>query len=185
LIVEYHGNELSIREVADKLGCSQGTINHWMDKFCIDRRQVRGQTGEEWKNPDVLKELYHDKGLSLEQIAMEYDVPRSNILYWMDKHGIDRRNRMDAITSPEPSVFTSRRGYEYAADGENMVQVHKLVAIATGESPNDVFSTNNHIHHQNNIPWDNRANNIELLTASEHMALTQAVERGEAKYDEQ
>jgi hypothetical protein len=52
---------------------------------------------------------------------------------------------------------------------DGQVAVHQLLAIAMGEDPHDVFSNSEYqVHHKNNVPWDNRPSNIELLTAGEH-----------------
>lgn len=40
----YHEEELSLREVADRLGCDRKTVWSWMDKFGIERRSQRDAT---------------------------------------------------------------------------------------------------------------------------------------------
>jgi len=43
------------------------------------------------KNPDLLRELYCAEGKSLKQIAKLAGTTKSNVHYWMVKHGIARR----------------------------------------------------------------------------------------------
>lgn len=48
--------------------------------------------------PDVLREMYHDRGLTQEQIAAELDVARSTVIDWMRRYGIESGyNRSGAV----------------------------------------------------------------------------------------
>lgn len=73
-----------------------------------------------------------------------------------------------------PSFGTTTRGYEVwytnkKTDGTRDVPVHQLLAINKGNDPNKVFSGNDYqVHHKNEIPWDNRPENIELLSHEDH-----------------
>lgn len=62
--------------------------------------------------------------------------------------------------------------WQTTVDGvQKYVAVHQLLAISEGYSPYDVFdgSTGNfEVHHINEISWDNRPENIEMLTPEEH-----------------
>lgn len=46
-----------------------------------------------YTDPDTLRRKYHDEEKSLSEIADEYDVNHNTIRDWMDKHGIERRER--------------------------------------------------------------------------------------------
>jgi len=66
------------------------------------------------------------------------------------------------------AYFTDTGGYVRVSDGRDVARVHQLLAIADGFDPEDVFSDNTVIHHKNEIKWDNRVENIEMMTNSEH-----------------
>lgn len=50
--------------------------------------------------------------------------------------------------------------------------VHQLLACLKYE-PSKVFDSSNHIHHKNTHKFDNRLENLELMSTSEHMKLHQ------------
>jgi transposase len=137
-----------------------------------------------WKDEEKLRDLYHNDGLSSSTIANRYGVSRPTILYWMDKFGIERRNPKEAAGSGSdhhsfnlcPSIHTTvPAGYErvYGGPDSPLVGVHQLVVIAEGANPALVFSDGEyHVHHRNNIPWDNRPSNLELVTRDSHIRKT-------------
>lgn len=124
----YHGQELTTREIADELGCTNGTVSRWMDKHDIDTR-------ENWKaGVDAAKEA----------------------------------NRVERV-----KMRTHERGYEYWGHTEweddervsKIVYVHRLLAVA--EHGFDAVAGQS-VHHENGVPWDNRPENLELMTRSQH-----------------
>lgn len=135
---------------------------------------------EPWHDADKLKELYRGKGLSVKQIAEQFDVTHSTIEYWMRKHEIERRSRaealrmrMNSLKKQYPSVQMSQDGYCFWScklTGETKtVAVHQLLAIAEGADPEKVFSDGDYqVHHIIPIPWLNTPDNICLLSRREH-----------------
>lgn len=127
-----------------------------------------------WRDAETLSELYHDDGLSIREVAEELDCSKFTVNNWMEKLGVDRRDRIEAVTRAvrrRPAVFrTDERGYEVwrtEDDGHNRkVKVHRLLAVAEhGVEALDGTV----VHHKNEIPWDNRPENLELMTAEEHI----------------
>jgi transcriptional regulator with XRE-family HTH domain len=100
--------------------------------------------GRGYRDAETLRRLYHDEGLSTTDIAERFDVDRSTITRWYEMWV------PGGEASHEPAV-------------------HQLLAIANGESAERMFSDGEcQLHYKNHIPWDNRPENIELLSASEH-----------------
>lgn len=58
----------------------------------------------------------------------------------------------------------------YDSGDSDYVSVHQLVMLREGHDPHKIFAGRDkwHIHHKNEVPWDNRAENLELLTPKEH-----------------
>jgi hypothetical protein len=74
-----------------------------------------------------------------------------------------------------PSFYTKPSGYESVDSWipskgvTKSVRVHQLVVIAEGGDPEKVFSGGEyHIHHRDGVPFDNRAENLELLSCDGH-----------------
>lgn len=49
-----------------------------------------------WKNPDRLRRLYHDDGLTQEQIAERFGIDDSTVSYWFGEFGIETGYTTDA-----------------------------------------------------------------------------------------
>jgi len=117
-----------------------------------------------------ISKLYWDSGLNQKQISDVFGVSQATISDWMKQYDIPTRGGSQSIGA---RFLTHTSGYEnWLADVDGTtktVAVHQLLAIAEGEDPSKVFSDGEYqIHHKNEIPWDNRAENIELVTRQEH-----------------
>jgi len=173
---QYHENELSQAEIGDKCGVSGATVRYWMEKHDIERRdQMRAQAvareqtehlepdDTRYRDAGWLEQQYHEYGLSQREIANKCGVCQDTVHKWMDKHNVESRNLEVKGVS-----IVSKDGYQVWAEGSNSehVPVHRLLAVA--EYGFDAVCDMD-VHHQNGIKWDNRPDNIELMTKSEHM----------------
>lgn len=124
-------------------------------------------------DPEVLKRLYHDRGLTLKEISERSSVTRGAIGYQMKKNGIERRSRgtkegerLVTHTTYCMEGHGCMSWYSRDPDGkQRCMKVHRLVAIA--EWGVDAVA-GNHVHHKNEIPWDNRPSNLEVKTPEDH-----------------
>lgn len=109
----------------------------------------------------TLRELYHERGLSLRQVADELDCHYTTVHQYMNEYGIDRR---DANYRPEKeghaSLTIHPEGYELCADASKTVLVHRLVAVAMAgfDAVRDGV-----VHHENGVQWDNRPSNLTVV----------------------
>ena len=131
-----------------------------------------------WRDKETLRELYHDEGLSLRGVADELGTSSPVILKWMRKHGLDTRSKSEAAGTLHAPFYTDSGGYEawVVRDGgvSKPIRHHRLLAIAAGYDANDVFSGDYDVHHLNDIPWDNRPENVALLDSDEHRDINRA-----------
>jgi transposase-like protein len=139
-----------------------------------------------WKDKEKLKELYVEKKLSCNEVADKLGSNSSTVHRWLKKYGIETRSsgegRKIAHSKNPISFGHTINGYErwedHSGDEVNAISVHRLLYIAHhGFEP----IKNKEIHHQNEIPWDNRIENLEALTTLEHKLLHGSND-GEAKW---
>ncbi|WP_241989511.1 HNH endonuclease, partial [Halorubrum sp. SP9] len=150
---EYH-----VPSVADECGVSRGTIHRWCEKHGINPKP--------YSDKEKLKELYVDKGLSAEEVGNRLCGSEHSVLDWLRRHDLPVRT----ASADRPPHFRTQHGYEkwsVTHQGSSFdVMVHRLLAVA--EHGLDELREKD-VHHKNRIPWDNRTQNIELLTTEEHM----------------
>lgn len=128
-----------------------------------------------YRSKTVLRELYHDHGYSTHEIADFLGCAQSTVRNWMDKHGIESRTISEAkwLKSPNSPNWVRLRVQEgghvkwkISIDGvDRSISVHRLLAVAKygiKEVEGKV------VHHKNEIPWDNRPDNIELMELGDH-----------------
>lgn len=125
-----------------------------------------------YKHETVMRRLYCERQMGIQQIARKFGVADKTINDWLKRHGIETRDWKESITSNSANYLTDRHGYETwrVDDGEKYasIRVHRLLAVS--EYGVDAFE-DKVVHHKNNIPWDNRPENIEIMTDSEHKRL--------------
>lgn len=127
---------------------------------------------EQW-----LRARYFDDGMSVPEMAELVDVCAQTVYDAMDVRGIDRDATRYGYKSrvPYASYYIDGQGYprwqaKGREDGERVTDnfhVHRLLAIA--EHGVDAVAGKS-VHHKNNIPWDNRPENLEILSRSKHRA---------------
>ncbi len=119
-----------------------------------------------YRDGATLRELYWVRGMSISAIADVFDVVEWTIQKWLKKNDIPTRKP----PSEKPPCYRTRNdGYECwnvkAGDKNTTVRVHRLLAVA--EHGFDALD-GREVHHKNGVRWDNRSENIELLSPSEH-----------------
>lgn len=135
-----------------------------------------------YRNSDLLRYLYRDRGLSTREIAERFDCSNGTVSRWLRRHDIETRDNWRAGVEVAKQLtreeYVKQRslptGYEYwpstetQSDGSRVnriVYVHRLFAVS--EFGIEAVK-GKHVHHRNGIPWDTRRKNIELLTPEEH-----------------
>ena len=142
------------------------------------RRSHRAQVhGFPWQDEDTLQELYVEQGLSMEKIAEELGCAVSVVSRNIRKCGIEPRSKGAHARVPYMPMEMNAYGRMVwrttsSEDGEKYsygFPVHRLLAIAI-HGP-DAVTNDMDVHHKNGIPWDNRPDNIRLLSKADHARL--------------
>jgi len=170
----YHNHHLTLAEVADVLDCSAGAVQRWMEKHGVERRGPSERNvdprllDEKW----VRKE-YVERGKSITEIHEEHGPSRMAIYRALERFNIETHSRGYHVEKDHPSIRQHIDGYlicyAHYNGGEKQeqdrVRLHRLLAVA--EYGYDAVA-DTEVHHKNNIPWDNRPENIELLSKADH-----------------
>lgn len=145
-----------------------------------DRRSTANQD-RPWQDEETLNRLYHGQGLTTREIASRLQCSNGTVSEWLNKHAIPTRENWKAGVEAARRANRVERvaqrmlpsGYEYWQSRDpdrtnRIVYVHRLLAVA--EYGFDAVAGMD-VHHENNIPWDNRPDNIDLLSGEEHGGL--------------
>ena len=130
-----------------------------------------------WRDEELMRKLYHEKRMSQQEIADYFDneITQGGVGYCLDELGIEKRSRAESAKIRHQKELIKpytdpTHGYEILRneyDGvDEKVAVHRLLAVA--KFGIDAVK-GKVVHHRNNIPWDNRPDNIEVMTISEHV----------------
>lgn len=161
---------LTAAEVAELTDVSEKTIVRRLKKHDIEVR-TKG-TRKKPIAKDKLRREYVEEGLSAREIAEGEDYSRRHVNQSLEHHDLDKRNKREAIWKKhgeEAKYLTHPRGHVMVSSGDRMAYLHQLLAIADGADPHDLFSGESVIHHKNNIPWDNRPENLKVFDShSDH-----------------
>jgi len=140
----------------------------------------RGKThGNPWDDVEKVERLYHEEGLSQSEIAEKFGTSRSNIQNTMDRNGISKRKSYGDPSHPPHHSLHERKNRPIGTcdervstwiDGQNrVVKIHRLVAVACGKlDVTDMWNSDMKAHHKSGHGWDNRPENLEVLSQAEH-----------------
>lgn len=130
-----------------------------------------------WRLEGLLKMMYVGDKMSTYEIADEFGCVDKTISDALERFGIERRQGKEMYHVRDGGVqhYFNQYGYEYVRTESNgrskAVPVHRLVAVAHGADPHDLFSDEYVVHHENGHKFDNRPENIRVMGRAEHGAL--------------
>jgi hypothetical protein len=129
---------------------------------------------------DLMHYLYKEKKLAQLDMAEMLPCGITCIRNWLNKLGIERRSLSEAmeLAKDHPHIAPLRdgpNGYELwspsLGDGSrHYVYVHRLLAVSIWgfDAVCDMHVHHGAGDHPTEIPWDNRPDNLKLMTNSDH-----------------
>jgi hypothetical protein len=141
-----------------------------MSELEVNTNQFSG-TG--YRREQVLRNLYWDKELSLNEIGNIFDVEGETIRKWMDKNGVETRDRVEATKKANTKPYAPLKMHDHGQlrwffchnGDKTYVKVSRLLAVAEYGFEEVADKV---VHHKNGIPWLDYPENIQLMTQSEH-----------------
>lgn len=168
----YVEEEMTVAEIAKELGVSNTTAYRFMDEAGIDRRNPSDyHVPQKYCNEEWLREQFVHLERSTGEIADDFGLTSNAILYWVRKFELE--DELPIKCDFYLSGISSTRGYPtWTATGKGgpaHMLVHRLVVIAHGADPYEIFGDNNlQVHHRNGFKCDNRPCNLEVIDAKTH-----------------
>lgn len=133
----------------------------------------------DYRDAATLDRLHNTEGLSCREIARRFDVDHTTILYWMDKGDVERRTRAEAVRHDKRAEvwfgLQKRGGHgnpryviEFREFGYRRHVMYAQLIALLDHPPENVFSSEYHVHHKNRCPLDDRPSNIDVIPKEEH-----------------
>jgi transposase-like protein len=99
---QYVERQKSIRQIADEQDCDEKTIRNWLIEHGIEtrnysKRHPATREGRQYHDAEWLRRQYVELEQSTTEIAEECDTGRNVILNWLHRHGIETRDREEAV----------------------------------------------------------------------------------------
>lgn len=137
-------------------------------------------------DPGWLKQKYEVEGLSTTDIAGLCDYSTRHISRLLDKHGIKKRSRSEGVKAEKSREKRSRSmtgklageknpRYKggYVSNGYMMIGSKRYSHIVAEKKYGRELRAGEVVHHINGDTLDNRPENLQVMTISEHVATHQ------------
>jgi len=137
-------------------------------------------------DPGWLKQKYEVEGLSTTDIAELCDYSARHISRLLDKHGIKKRSRLEGVKTEKSREKRSRSmtgkmageknpRYKggYISSGYMMIGGKRYSHTVAEKKYGRKLQAGEVVHHINGDTLDNRPENLQVMTISEHVAMHQ------------
>lgn len=158
LVQEYVENERTTTELAEECGVTTPTIRRHLKNNNIQLRQRRLSEDER----DAIRKRYRESELTQAKIADEFNISRAHVTELVSD--IDRYESGSIYRSEKDRGYVE---YQHYRDGEVIARFYEHQLIALLEHGYEMGG-GNVVHHKNGWKLDNRPENLELTSRSDH-----------------
>lgn len=126
----YVKKELSMEDVAARLGCEYQTGEKWVHHHGIETRPRNPHPPDVLQDEKELRTLYQQEKLSTYEIADKYECAPSTVHDWLDRHDIETR----AVGSQPGEIHHRWKGGRDPYYGENWHETRRATLKRDGNS---------------------------------------------------
>jgi transposase len=90
---QYHEKERTMGEIRAECGCSRVTVQRWLKRHEIETFSRHRSSDAAYRDADWLREKYWGEKKSSHEIAAGRDFSPTTVQKWLNKHGIETRDR--------------------------------------------------------------------------------------------
>lgn len=132
---QYCDLERSAREIADECGMSYSAVIDWLERHGIERRTLSEEMAQgdvsQLHEEDWLREQYCERERSAVDIAEECNVSPSTVCNWLERHGIERRDRHKAQAEGDIAPLRDREWLktEYWERGKTATEIGEELGV--------------------------------------------------------
>jgi transposase len=122
----YIDKNMSTLDISNKMNISLATIRSWLLEAGIEIKPGEDYLPEELFDEEALRELYCTKGYTLRKISEELGCSLNAVVKYFRKHGIERRDRSEALRGENNPWWTgSRQPYGQGWNEKKKRQVYE------------------------------------------------------------
>jgi len=170
----YHQQKSTTKEMAEKFGCSRTTVEYWMDKYGIERRdqsdaQIKGSAP--YTDAETLRHLYHEQEMTVYEIAERFGRSYNTVLHHFEKHGIERRSAAESreLRGTNPSLPDDAPHSDpewlrekYHDEGLTLAEVADEAGIESAEA---ILAQMQHHGIERRAKWDHLEKSVRCRTS--------------------
>lgn len=149
---------LTPKEIAKRVSAVQQTVIEWLKYYNIATRRYGGKPTKE-RLEEMLKKH------SPARIAIAHCAPISRIFIWMNEYGISHKDQNERNWGGS----ISHGGYRVIRASGKPEYLHRFIMQ---NHLGRKLLTSEHVHHKNGVKTDNRVENLEIMTNSEHWKIS-------------
>lgn len=147
----YHGEGLTTYEIAEKWDITAVTVQDWLGKHDIPKRDSTRRSHENRPSDDRLRELYPEKRSG--ELADQFGVCVRSVLNWLHEAGIDVKARGGGVGDESHNWEDGTHDYygpKWKRQREKVLErdSHECLRCSMSESEHeDTFGSSLHVHH--------------------------------------